>query len=245
MANSITQRNIAEINARLAAMPTEEMVAWAVAEFANGLTFACSFGAEDMVVLNMLLNAQPRASVFVLDTGRLHQETYDLIEKSMERYGRPFEFYAPDTQALEALLREAGPNSFYRSVEARRACCRVRKVEPLARALAGKRAWLTGLRREQSMTRAELPLAQIDEIHGGIVKLNPLANWSEEQVWEHIRSHCLAYNALHERGYPSIGCAPCTRAVRSGEDVRAGRWWWERAEHKECGLHSASSDYGR
>lgn len=247
MTSSSLGRDIVALNAELAAMSTEAMVAWAAKEFGASLTFACSFGAEDMVLLDLLLKAQPKASVFVLDTGRLHQETYDLIEKARERYSRSFDVYAPDTRALEALLSEFGPNSFYSSVDARKACCHIRKVEPLSRALAGRRAWLTGLRREQSITRAELSLAEIDEAHGGILKLNPLVDWSESRVWDYIRSHNLPYNALHDRGYPSIGCVPCTRAIRRIEDLRAGRWWWESPEHRECGLHTGafSAKFGR
>jgi len=221
----------------LEGLPAAERIAWAAREFGGGLTFACSFGAEDMVVLDLLLRADPWADVFLLDTGRLPQETYDLIAKTRELYGRIFTVYVPQTEALQALLDEEGPNSFYRSREARKACCRVRKVEPLARALAGKAAWLTGLRREQSVTRTVLPLAEVDDAHGGIWKINPLADWSETQVWAYLREHHLPYNALHDRGFPSIGCAPCTRAVAPGEDLRAGRWWWEAPEHKECGLH--------
>ncbi|MFH0940077.1 MAG: phosphoadenylyl-sulfate reductase [Planctomycetota bacterium] len=238
MIGSIAVRDIVALNDKLAAMSIELMLNWAVAEFGHELTFACSFGAEDMVLLDLLLKAQPQASVFVLDTGRMHQETYDLIEKARERYDRSFDFYAPETRALETLLREAGPNNFYSSVETRKNCCRVRKVEPLARVLAGKHAWLTGLRREQSVTRAGLPLVEIDETHGGILKLNPLAKWSEMRVWEYIRAHHLPYNALHDQGYSSIGCVPCTRAIRRIEDLRDGRWWWEEPEQKECGLHS-------
>ncbi|MHB9133356.1 MAG: phosphoadenylyl-sulfate reductase [Armatimonadota bacterium] len=214
-----------------------ERIAWAVKEAGRDLTFAGSFGAEDMVVLDLLLAADPQASVFLLDTGRLHQETYDVIEAARQRYGRNFTVYAPDTAALETLLREQGPNSFYQSVEARKACCRIRKVKPLARALSGKKGWITGLRREQAVTRAYLPFVEIDIVHARMLKFNPLADWSEEQVWTYISEHELPYNALHDRGFPSIGCAPCTRAVEPDEDLRAGRWWWEQPEHKECGLH--------
>ncbi|HOF89445.1 MAG TPA: phosphoadenylyl-sulfate reductase, partial [Armatimonadota bacterium] len=191
----------------------------------------------DMVVLDLLLRADPAASVLLLDTGRLHQETYDLIQQTRERYGRVFTVYVPQTEALQALLDADGPNGFYRSRAARLACCRVRKVEPLARALAGRAAWLTGLRREQAVTREALPVIERDEAHGGIAKINPLADWPADAVWSYIHEHDLPYNALHEREFPSIGCAPCTRAVRPGEDARAGRWWWEAPEHKECGLH--------
>nr|WP_320131368.1 phosphoadenylyl-sulfate reductase [uncultured Holophaga sp.] len=215
----------------------EETLTWAVDRFGSKLTFANSFGAEDMVVLDLLLKADPKARVFLLDTGRLHQETYELIDKTRYRYGRGFEVYAPQAPALEQLLTEKGPNSFYDSVEARKACCYLRKVEPLGRALSGVEAWITGQRRRQSLTRTELAQVEIDEAHGGIHKLNPLADWSEEQVWAYIKAHKLPTNKLHDQGYPSIGCAPCTRAIKPGEDLRAGRWWWEDPEHKECGLH--------
>lgn len=218
-------------------MPAEAVVAWAMQQYGKQLTFACSFGAEDMVVLDLLMKIDAEASVFLLDTGRLHQETYDLVARTRQHYGRIFTVYVPQTEALQALLNEEGPNNFYRSREARKACCRVRKVEPLARALVGKAAWLTGLRRAQAVTREELPVTEIDDAHGGILKINPLADWSEGQVWAYIREHALPYNTLHERGFPSVGCAPCTRAVAAGEDLRAGRWWWEATEHKECGLH--------
>jgi phosphoadenosine phosphosulfate reductase len=225
------------ISAQLTSRSAEEIIAWAVAEFGAGLTFASSFGAEDMVVLDLLLRADPGASVFLLDTGRLHQETYDLIEATRRYYGRVFTVYVPRTEALQDLLTTEGPNSFYRSVEDRKACCRARKVEPLARALAGKAAWLTGLRRGQAVTRTDLPVVETDSAHGGMLKINPLAAWTEEQVWAYIREQGLPYNALHDRGFPSIGCASCTRTVAPGEDLRAGRWWWETPEHKECGLH--------
>lgn len=225
------------LNARLDAQSTPDILAWAVAEFGRDLTFASSFGAEDVVLLDLLLAADAQARVFILDTGRLHQETYEVIERARRRYGRSFEFYFPRTEAVETLLREKGPSSFYESVEARKECCFIRKVEPLARALSGVRAWLTGLRRAQAVTRTALPVVEVDEGHGSIYKINPLAAWSEAEVWDYIRAHNLPYNKLHDQGFPSIGCAPCTRAVAPGEDVRAGRWWWENPEHKECGLH--------
>lgn len=221
----------------LEGLPAGEIIAAAVREFGAGLAFACSFGAEDMVVLDLLLRADPSASVFLLDTGRLPQETYDLVEEARRRYGRDVAVFVPQPDALQHYLTTEGPNAFYRSRAARQACCRIRKVEPLVRALAGKAAWLTGLRREQAVTRTALPVVEIDHAHGGLLKINPLAEWTVGQVWAYIREHGLPYNALHDRGYPSIGCAPCTRAVLPGEDPRAGRWWWEAAEHKECGLH--------
>ncbi|MFH1066739.1 MAG: phosphoadenylyl-sulfate reductase [bacterium] len=216
----------------------EAVIAWATNEFKHQLTFACSFGLEDMVVLDLLLKTHSSASVFILDTGRLHQETCNLIEQTRQHYRRSFDVYAPNTDALQTLLREQGPNSFYQSVEARKLCCHVRKVEPLGRALAGKKAWLTGLRREQSSHRNDLQIVEVDEAHGEILKINPLASWDEQKVREYIHQHHLPYNKLHDQGYPSIGCAPCTRAIKPGEDIRAGRWWWEQASRKECGLHS-------
>lgn len=237
MGAAIHAPDIVETCRRLEEMPAADRVAWAVREHGQGLTFACSFGVEDMVVLDLLLRADPHASVFALDTGRLHQQTYDLMERARRHYGRSFAVYAPNAAALEALVGEHGPNSFYRSVGARKECCRIRKVEPLARALAGRTAWLTGLRRAQAPTRGLLPFAEIDRAHGGIVKLNPLADWEATGVWAYVSSRRLHYNDLHDREFPSIGCVPCTRAVAPGEDIRAGRWWWEAPEHKECGLH--------
>lgn len=242
MASVSIPSEIGAIVRRLEPLAAGERIAWALGEYGERLTFACSFGAEDMVVLDLLEQVRPGAPVFVLDTGRLHQETYDLMDQARQHYGRSFEVLAPRTEALEALLAEYGPNGFYRSVGARRRCCEVRKVEPLSRALSGKDAWMTGLRRQQSVTRTLLPLAQIDAAHRGITKLNPLADWSEEDVWIYLREHRVPYNALHEQGFPSIGCVPCTRAVAPGEGIRAGRWWWEVPEQRECGLHPPADE---
>lgn len=233
--------DIQAIHAHLEHMDAAARLRWAVQEYGEALTFACSFGAEDMVVLDLLLQADPQAHVFLLDTGRLHQETYDLIARTRERYDRVFTVFVPESEALQTLLTDSGPNAFYRSREDRKACCHVRKVEPLARALTGYAAWVTGLRREQAQTRTALALAEFDDAHGGILKLNPLADWQEDNVWAYIREYDLPYNALHDRHFPSIGCAPCTRAIEPGEDIRAGRWWWEAPEHKECGLHVKSN----
>lgn len=198
--------------------------------------FASSFGAEDMVLLDLLARHAPAIGVFTLDTGRLPEETHALIDRSRRHYGLPIAVFLPETSRIEAFVRTHGTNAFYDSVELRRQCCALRKTEPLARALAGKAAWVTGLRRAQSVTRGEVPLAEFDAAHG-LHKFNPLADWSEDEVWAYLRERGVPYNALHDRGYRSIGCAPCTRAVEPGEDVRAGRWWWESPEHKECGLH--------
>ncbi|MBM4320363.1 MAG: phosphoadenylyl-sulfate reductase [Deltaproteobacteria bacterium] len=237
MPAALTIPEVPILDDQLSRLDAEAIVRWSVNRFGRQLAFACSFGAEDVVVLDLLLQADAGARVFVLDTGRLPQETHDLIHRAGEHYGRGFEFFFPDAQALAELVRSQGTNGFHASIDNRRACCRVRKVEPLARALAGAGAWLTGLRRAQSVTRHGLQVVEHDQDHGGIPKLNPLAGWSEDRVWNYIRGRGLPHSTLHGRGYPSIGCAPCTRAIEPGEEARAGRWWWEAAEHKECGLH--------
>jgi phosphoadenosine phosphosulfate reductase len=198
--------------------------------------FASSFGAEDMVLLDLLARYARGIGVFTLDTGRLPEETHALIARSRRHFGLPIDVYMPDAARAEAFVRTSGINGFYDSVELRQKCCALRKTEPLARALAGKSAWVTGLRRAQSVTRSDLPVRENDAAHG-MAKFNPLADWSEDDVWTYLRERGVPYSALHDRGYRSIGCAPCTRAVEPGEDVRAGRWWWESPEHKECGLH--------
>ena len=206
-----------------------------VAEF-PGSAFASSLGAEDMVVTDAILSAGLPITVFTLETGRLHRETLDLLERVRSHYGHEIEAFRPDPDAMARYVKEHGLNAFYESVDLRKRCCHIRKVEPLARALAGRNAWITGLRRTQSVTRTDLPLREHDPVHG-IPKFNPLADWSEAEVWACIRDRGVPYNALHDHGYPSIGCEPCTRAIRPGEDIRAGRWWWESSNAKECGLH--------
>jgi phosphoadenosine phosphosulfate reductase len=175
--------------------------------------------------------------VFTLDTGRLNQETYDCMDAIRERYGIQIEVFFPDSNGVEKMVRENGLNLFYNSVELRKLCCGVRKVEPLNRALKGLDAWMTGLRREQAVTRTDVRRIELDEDHGNIIKINPLVDWSYGDVWDYIRRKSVPYNRLHKQGYPSIGCAPCTRAVKPGEDLRAGRWWWENPNARECGLH--------
>jgi len=202
------------------------------------MAFASSLGAEDMVLTDAIIRAGLAIEIFTLDTGRLHAETLDVIDRVKARYGYDITVVRPEAAVVEAYVRDHGTNAFYESVELRKACCRIRKVEPLARALAGKGAWITGLRRAQATTRSDLALREDDAVHG-IPKFNPLAEWSEQEVWAYLRSHEVPYNALHDRGFPSIGCDPCTRAIKPGEDVRAGRWWWESADSKECGLHIA------
>jgi phosphoadenosine phosphosulfate reductase len=197
---------------------------------------ASSFGAEDMVLTDLIARHRLPVSIFTLDTGRLHGETYNLIDRVREHYGVPIEVYYPDTRAIESFVHDNGVNAFYRTVELRQSCCAIRKTEPLARALAGRSAWVTGQRRAQSATRSAVAVEEIDTVHA-IPKFNPLADWSEDEVWRYVRHHKVPYNPLHDLGYPSLGCAPCTRAVHPGEDIRAGRWWWEGADQKECGLH--------
>ena len=199
--------------------------------------FASSLGAEDMVLTDLIVREGLPIGIFSLDTGRLPAETHDLIATLRRHYGLTLRLYYPRHDLVEAWTSEHGINAFYESVELRKGCCHVRKVEPLQRALAGQRAWITGMRAQQASTRDGLPLRSVDTANGGLEKFNPLAEWSEGEVWAYIRHHGVPYNALHDRFYPSIGCAPCTRAVAAGEDVRAGRWWWENPESKECGLH--------
>jgi phosphoadenosine phosphosulfate reductase len=233
---------LADVRAELGALEPFPFLRAALARFGDGLVIASSFGAEDMLVLHEAARAgreigiAPR--VFLLDTGRLHQETYDLVDRVREKYDVRLEVYAPNTVSVEALVRKSGPNGFYRSVEDRQECCAVRKVEPLARALEAAAAWVTGMRRVQSTTRTAIEAVERDPAHGGLFKLNPLAAMTDDDLWREVRELSIPIHTLHAQGYPSIGCAPCTRAIAPGEDVRAGRWWWESPEHKECGLHN-------
>jgi phosphoadenosine phosphosulfate reductase len=198
-------------------------------------TFACSFGAEDMVLLDAIAAHARKIEIFTLDTGRLPEETHALLETVLDKYPVAIRTFFPDTATIEAWVEQNGPNGFYKSVAQRQQCCQIRKVQPLQRALAGKKSWITGLRREQSAARQTLEREEWDEANG-LTKINPLLEWTNDDVWEYIKVNDVPYNALHDRGYPSIGCAPCTRAVQPGEDIRAGRWWWEETS-KECGLH--------
>jgi phosphoadenosine phosphosulfate reductase len=205
------------------------------------LALSASFGPEDIVILDLLARIEPRPRVFTLDTGRLPAETYELIERVRARYDIDVEVFFPDAIDVEAMVRAKGPNLFYESRDNRLECCDVRKVRPLRRALTTVDGWITGLRRDQIVTRARTPKIGVDLEHGMIWKVAPLADWTEEQVWAYIRELDLPYNALHDQGYPSIGCAPCTRAVEPGADPRSGRWWWEEPENRECGIHVAHS----
>jgi phosphoadenosine phosphosulfate reductase len=207
-----------------------------IADSASPAVFASSLAAEDMVLTDLILTTGLPINIFTLDTGRLHAQTLAVLDRIRERYGYEVQVYRPEPADVEAYVTGHGRDAFYESVDLRRECCRIRKVEPLKRALAGKTAWITGQRRAQSNTRADLAVRESDAAHG-MLKFNPLVEWSEEEVWHYIRSNDVPYNALHDQGFPSIGCEPCTRAIQPGEDVRAGRWWWESPDQKECGLH--------
>lgn len=211
----------------------------AVQEFGNQheITFANSMGAEDMVLTDIIQREQLAIEIFSLDTGRLPTETYDLIAETEQTYSTKLKIFFPQAETVEFYVRNKGINAFYESIELRKACCHMRKVEPLQRALKGKKAWITGMRAEQSATRVDLPFRQFDE-GNKLEKFNPLSDWTEQEVWAYIRMFNVPYNKLHDQFYPSIGCAPCTRAIAMGEDVRAGRWWWEDPQNKECGLHT-------
>ncbi len=207
----------------------------------NPAVFANSLGAEDMVLTDLIARHHIAIDIFSLDTGRLPDETYTLMQQATEAYpAKPIKVFFPQAEAVENYVITHGINGFYSSIEARKTCCHIRKLEPLARALANKQAWVTGIRREQSTTRTDMQEHEWDA-GNGLQKFNPLLAWTETEVWSYIKLHQIPYNALHDKHYPSIGCFPCTRAIAVGEDIRAGRWWWENPENKECGLHATSS----
>jgi phosphoadenosine phosphosulfate reductase len=236
---------MSDLHARLSALIGETQgILQRIARDFSPAVFASSLAAEDMVLTDMILKAGLPISIFSLETGRLHKETLEVLDKVKAHYGYEIALYRPQPELVEEYVSKNGLNAFYDSVDMRKECCRVRKVEPLGRALAGKQAWITGQRRAQSTTRAALAVQEDDTAHG-MAKFNPLANWSEQDVWEYIRTNGVPYNALHERGYPSIGCEPCTRAIQPGEDVRAGRWWWENPErtHTRHYRHSHHDDF--
>ncbi len=215
----------------------EDIIRASAHEFGDRINFASSLGEEDQVITDMIAKVAPKIQVFTLDTGRLFQETYELIAKTQKRYDLNFKVYYPDTEAVEDMVENHGINLFYESVANRKLCCGIRKVEPLGRALKNVDAWICGLRRSQSVTRSTLEAFEWDEQNQKI-KISPLADWNLDQVHEYIKKHKIDVNPLHAQGFISIGCASCTRAVKPGEDIRAGRWWWETPEQKECGLHN-------
>lgn len=221
----------------------ETVLRWALDKFSPKVALACSFQAEESVLIDMLHRLRGADfRIFTLDTGRLNQETYDCMDAIRARYGINVEVYFPDAFKVETMVRAHGLNLFYQSIAQRRLCCAVRKVEPLQRALKDLSAWMTGLRRDHGSTRNDLRKIEIDKDSGSIVKINPLVDWRHDEVWKYIRAHNVPFNWLHTQGYSSIGCAPCTRPVKPGEDHRAGRWWWENPDTKECGLHVRSEE---
>jgi phosphoadenosine phosphosulfate reductase len=224
------------LRAELEGKDPETVLRRAWETFGDGLVFATSLAAEDQVITDIIARNGWPIPFVTLDTGRLFPETYEVLAETERRYGIKVKVFFPDRGLVEAMVAEQGINLFRESVAARKRCCFVRKIEPLRRALAPYKAWLCGLRREQSVTRAGVQVVE-DDAANGLVKVNPLAAWSEQDVWGYIAARQVPYNPLHDRGFPSIGCACCTRAVTRTEDVRAGRWWWEEPEHKECGLH--------
>jgi phosphoadenosine phosphosulfate reductase len=233
----ISREEIAKYQEMLEGKTAEDIIRWAVDFFGpSRLALASSLSAEDQIITDILVSITPEAKVFTLDTGRLFQETYDVLERTRLKYKINIEVCFPDTAAVEEMVNEKGPNLFYYSVENRKQCCNIRKVRPLKKKLSSLDGWICGLRREQSVTRSDLQAIEWDN-NNGLLKINPLIHWNEQQVWDYIKKYDVPYNFLHDRGFPSIGCAPCTRAVKPGEDIRSGRWWWELPEYKECGLH--------
>jgi len=228
---------IDSLNKKFLDKSSPEVLAWFLKEYNGKIALASSMGAEDQVLTDMIVKIDPSTKIFTLDTGRLFPETYELIEKTSLRYKINVQVYFPNSEQVEQMVSEKGINLFFHSIENRKECCHVRKIEPLKRAFKGLDVWICGLRREQSTTRTSNQLVEWDEANG-LIKLNPLIDWSEQQVWDYIKQNSVPYNVLHDKGFPSIGCQPCTRAIFPGEDVRAGRWWWENPETKECGLHN-------
>lgn len=224
-----------ELNEKLLDSSTKEIISYFVENF-NNVALSSSLGVEDQVLTDLLLNKDKNANIFTLDTGRLHPETYDVMDATNLKYQIKINVFFPQNQMVEELYQTQGINGHYESIDNRKRCCNIRKIEPLKRALGNVDIWITGLRASQSITRIDMPLVEYDATFD-VIKVNPLIKWSETDVWDYIKENRVPYNKLHDKGFPSIGCAPCTRAIKEGEDVRAGRWWWENPEHKECGLH--------
>ncbi len=226
----------AEINALLAGSAPEDVLRYFLLDFQGRTALSSSLGPEDQILTEMISHIHPSARIFTLDTGRLFPETYDLMHLTNQRYKTRIEVFFPPAAEVERMVADKGINLFYESIENRKECCHIRKILPLKRALQGLDAWITGLRREQSPTRDEVEVVEWDEANQ-IIKVSPLINWSREQVWDYINAKHIPVNPLHQKGFASIGCQPCTRAINENEDERAGRWWWENPETKECGLH--------
>jgi phosphoadenosine phosphosulfate reductase len=229
---------IDDLNIRFTDSTPEQVIAFFLDSYRGRILQATSMGPEDQVITHMIASTDKSTRIVTLDTGRLFEETYDLVEKTNAKYGINIELLFPDFEKVQAMTSEHGINLFYKSLENRKMCCRIRKDDPIRRALMGQEAWICGLRKDQTVTRFFNRMVEWDAQHE-LIRVNPLINWTEKQVWEYIKGNDIPYNVLHDSGYTSIGCKPCTRAIKPGEDSRAGRWWWEQAEHKECGLHNS------
>ena len=233
----MTTEDIAQLQKETQGKTPQELIAWFLDKYQDKIAFSNSMGAEDQVIMDMICKIDKSATIFTLDTGRTFPETFDLIDRSNKRYGINIKVYFPEASRVEAMVNKKGVNLFYESIENRKECCHIRKIEPLTRAFSGLDTWICGLRREQSVTRKDVATVEWDE-NNNLLKVNPLIDWTEEQVWDYIKENKVPYNKLHDQGFPSLGCQPCTRAIEKGEDVRAGRWWWEHPDSKECGLHA-------
>jgi phosphoadenosine phosphosulfate reductase len=231
-----SEEQLHHLNQQFIGASAHEIIAHFLKEYRHRIAFASSMGAEDQVITHMMAGIDSNSRIFTLDTGRLFPETYEVIERTNARYGINIEIFFPEREQVEEMVNEKGVNLFYESIENRKLCCHIRKIVPLRRALHGMDAWISGLRRSQAVTRQNLQPVEWDSTFG-LLKINPLIDWTEEQVWDFINKNNIPYNRLHDRGFRSIGCQPCTRAIAPGDDVRAGRWWWETPEQKECGLH--------
>ena len=227
---------IEALNAKYNQATAEELLEGFLTEYIYKIALSSSLGIEDQILTNMVCAIDKTTKIFTLDTGRLFPETYDLIHRTNSKYGIKMNIYFPDATHVEEMVGKKGINLFFESVESRKLCCNIRKIEPLKRAFKGLDVWICGLRREQSVTRHDMQRIEWDEANG-LIKLNPLIDWTEAEVIEYVKTHGVPYNPLHDKGFPSIGCQPCTRAIFPGEDIRAGRWWWENPDTKECGLH--------
>ena len=234
---AVSAHEIAQLAAELDSQSSEQVLGFALEKFHPRIALSNSLQTEDMVVLDIAWRIEPKVRVFTLDTGRLHQETYDMMDRVRDHYGVKLEVLFPDAAEVQAMVNAKGLNLFYESVENRHECCGLRKVKPLQKALAGLDAWVTGLRRDQWASRTNIGKIEIDAANGGIIKFNPIADWTQEQLDEYVKAHNVPRHALYSKGFTSIGCLPCTRATQPGENPRAGRWWWEQEGQKECGLH--------
>ncbi|MDC0932654.1 phosphoadenylyl-sulfate reductase [Arcobacteraceae bacterium] len=229
--------NVEELNKQFQESKAEDVIAYFLKEYGQEAALSSSLGAEDQVLTDMIFKNDKSSNIFTLDTGRLHPETYNVMDETNLKYNVKLNVFFPKNEMIEKLYETQGVNGHFESIDNRKNCCGIRKMEPLKRALKPLKVWFTGLRAAQSVTRTDMPIVEFDE-NFDVIKVNPLINWREEDVWEYINDNNVPYNKLHKQGYPSIGCAPCTRPVKAGEDIRSGRWWWENPEHKECGLHA-------